>query len=224
MFTRDQQGSAASIAVIAVLAILLAAVSVFAFSAYSAGQDYKSNSDKKAAEAVEAAKKSQAQELQAKFDEEAKKPNLNYKGPVAYGSVSFDYPKTWSAYVDEGDDRPINGYFHPKIVPAIDSATAYALRVELVNTAYADVVEQYNSLVTAGKLKSRAYIPPKMENTANVLPGLKLEGDLGDSQAAKNGQMVIIQVRDKTLKIYAESSEFLGDFNNTILPSLIFSP
>lgn len=224
MFKPSQEGSTVTIVIITVLSVLFIGTAVFAISSYSQGQDYKNNSDKKAAEAVESAKEQQQNELERKFDEEAKKPNTTYKGPVSYGSVAFDYPKTWSAYVSEGESELINGYFHPQIVPGTDSDTAFALRVELVNSPYAQTVEQYESDISSGNLKARAYVPPKMVDTANVQPGLLYEGDLGDGQTAKNGAMLVIQVRDKTLKVYTESANFMGDFNNIVLPSLTFSP
>lgn len=224
MIKRDQQGSVAALAVIAVLAVLLILTAIFAFSTYSTGQDYKNNSDKKAAAAVEKAKAEQAKELQAKFDEEYKKPNLTYKGPPAYGSVTFDYPKTWSAMVAEGGSQLLNGYFYPQIVPGTESDTAFALRVEVVDTPYSQVVEQYESEITSGRLKARAYIPPKMEAVANTQPGLRYDGDFSDGLAAKSGSMVVIQVRDKTLKIYTEAVNFRSDFDNTVLPSLTFLP
>mgnify|MGYP000430349528 CR=1 FL=1 len=224
MFKRSQEGSAAILAIIITLALLLVGTAVFAFSAYSSGQDYKNNSDKKAAEAVEAAKVEQEQELQAKFDEQYKKPNLTYRGPVSYGSVTFDYPKTWSAYTTESEGELINGYFHPLIVPGTNTDTAYAFRVELINTPYSQVVESYESEISSGNLKAKAYIPPKMEKIANVQLGLRYDGDLSDGQTEKNGSMVILQVRDKTLKVYTQSQSFIGDFNNIVLPSLTFSP
>lgn len=224
MLKANQNGSAATIAVVTILSVLLVATAVIAFSSYSSGQDYKNNFDQKSAAAVEAAKKEQEKELQAKFDEEYKKPNQTYKGPATYGSVTFDYPKTWSAYIDEGDSQPINGYFHPKFVPGVNSGTAYAFRVELIDTAYSQVAEQYKSQITSGKLKAKAYIPPKMEKADNVQPGLRYDGEFESSSDSKSGSMVVIQVRDKTLKVYTESADFVSDFNNIVLPSLTFSP
>ena len=40
----------------------------------------------------------------------------------------------------------------------------------------------------------------------------------------QTGAMLIIPVRDKTLQIYTESSDYLSDFNNIVLPSLTFVP
>jgi hypothetical protein len=125
----NQVGSTSAILAI-LFGILFVAAAAFGGWAFVNMQDYKNNSDQKSAAAVEVAKKAQALELQKKFDEDYKNPNKTYQGPVAFGTVSFNYPKTWSAYVDEGGSAtPINSYYYPDKVPSIQSSTAYALRV-----------------------------------------------------------------------------------------------
>lgn len=222
MSYKDQNGSVASFALIFVLALAFLGAAVFGGWAYTSRQDYKDNSDKKAAAAVEQAKKAQEQELQKVFDEQAKLPTKTYKGSITYGTVTFAYPKTWSAYVDEtSSSEPINGYFHPNIVPGLQSKTAYALRVELVNTDYSSVLRQHDSQVKDGTVKASAYVPPKMVGVTNVTPGTRLDGALDQDT---NGSMVIIKVRDKTLQIYSESNDYLSDFGDTVLASLTFAP
>jgi hypothetical protein len=120
-----------------ILLPLLIASIVFGVWAYGGYQDYKNNSDQKAAAAVQVAKTQQAAELQKQFDEQFKSPFKVFKGSPTYGSVTFNYPKTWSGYVDSSNDSaPINGYFHPGEVPGTQQEVAYALRVELVTTDY----------------------------------------------------------------------------------------
>ena len=222
MSYKDQNGSVASFVLIFVLALAFLGAAVFGGWAYTSRQDYKDNSDKKAAAVVDAAKKDQEAELQKSFDEKEKLPTKIYKGSTTYGTVSFAYPKTWSAYVDEtSSSEPINGYFHPDIVPGVQSKTAYALRVQLVNTDYSSVVKQHDAQVKDGSAKASAYVPPKMVGVTNVQPGTRLDGALDQDT---NGSMVIIKVRDKTLQIYTESNDYLSDFTNTVLASLSFAP
>jgi hypothetical protein len=219
--------SANLIAVIVILALLLAAAAGFAYWAFNGRQDYKNNTDKKVALAVAAAKKTEAASLKTQFDQAAKSPYKAYRGSSTYGSVTFAYPKTWSAYVDESNSsEPINGYFHPNIVPGTQSNTAYALRLELLSTPYDQVVKQATQKTGSSPPVAKAYVPPKMAKVANVQPGLKLDGSIGqDHQGhAINGSMVIIKVRDKTLQISTQSTNFLNDFNNIILASLTFVP
>jgi hypothetical protein len=119
MRVTNQVGST-SVVLAIVFGALFAAAAGFGGWAFMGRQDYKNNSDQKSAQAVEVAKKAQAAELQKKFDEDYKNPNKTYQGAVAFGSVTFSYPKTWSAYVDEtGGAEPINGFFYPDKVPSI---------------------------------------------------------------------------------------------------------
>jgi uncharacterized protein (UPF0333 family) len=209
------------------LALAFLASLAFGIWAYSSRQDYKSNSDKKAETAVAKAKADQAAQLQKKFDEEAESPYKIFKGSSTYGTISFQYPKTWSAYVDESNSsEPINAYFYPDQVPGVQSSTAFALRVELLSTPYPQVVQQYSQQMSTSGLKATAYIPPKLQKTANVQPGTRFDGAIGQNSqgAAVNGSLIALTVRDKTLVISTQSTNFLSDFNNVILPSLTFAP
>ena len=209
--------------------LVLALVSALAFGlwAFSGRQDYKNNTDKKIQEAVSAAKSRQANELQDQFDEKSKSPYKDFKGSSTYGTITFQYPKTWSAYVDETNStEPINAYFHPEQVPGIQSPTAFALRLELVSTPYSQALQQYTQQLSTGSLKATAYVPAKMQKVANVQPGTRFDGVIGQSSqnGSLNGALVAITVRDKTLLISTQSTQFLSDFNNIILPSLTFVP
>ncbi len=210
-----------------ILGVLLIASLAFGYWAFSGRQDYKNNTDKKVSAAVAAAQTAQAAKLQAQFDEQSKSPYKTYTGSATYGSVSFNYPKTWSAYVDEtGNTQPIDGYFYPGQVPGIEGSTAYALRVELVNDDYATVLNQFQSNIQNNSVKASAYLPPKMKGVANAQVGTRFDGVIGQNQqgASQTGSMVVLKVRDKTLQIYTQSNDYLPDFNNIILASLTYSP
>lgn len=222
MDNQNSGGSGRKTFIIALLLLALIGSLVFGFWAYRTGQDYKNNADKKAAAAVAAAEVSQKAQLKAQFDAETKKPYRSYKGPATYGGVAFNYPKTWSAYIDEtNSSTPVNGYFHPDFVPALQGETDLALRTELVSSSYASVLSQFDSQVKSGKLKASAYLPPKMSGVAGVQPGTKLEGALSSTQ---NGSMVILKIRDKTLRMSTQSLDYNSDFNDIILASLTFTP
>ena len=210
-----------------VFGVLFVVAAIWGYDAYSSGQDYKNNSDAKSAAAVATAEKTQAAKLQAQFATESKSPFKTYTGSTTYGSISFQYPKNWSAYVDETNaDEPLNAYFYPGQVPGVSGGTAFALRVELVTDTYSDVLQQFSSQITAGSLSASAYVPPKMKAVTNVQVGTILSGSINANQdgSYQQGQMVVIKVRDKTLKIYTESNDYVPDFTATILPSLSFIP
>jgi hypothetical protein len=208
-----------------VLAVLLVVAVIFGGWAFSKMNHYKNDADKIAADAVSKAKKDQALQLQAQFAEQSKSPFKTFHGSPTYGSISFNYPKTWSAYVDlSSTSEPINGYFQPDVVPGVQSNTAFALRVEVVNTDYSQVMQQLASYISQGALTAKAYVPPKLQGVANVVPGTYLSGQINNQDQTQRGNMLVIKVRDKTLEIYSESNSFAADFNNTVLSSLTFAP
>lgn len=209
------------IVVTALLGFAFLGALVFGIWAFTGRSDYKNNSDKIADAAVQKALADQKVALQAQYDEQSKLPNKIYKGDPTYGSVTFNYPKTWSGYVYSAtSSQPLDAYFYPDVVPGgNNNTTAFALRVELVNQDYASVLTGFDSGIRQGTLTSKAYVPPKM-STLNVQPGVRLDGAISQG---KNGAMVIMKVRDKTLKVYTESNDFMSDFNN-VLSSLTFTP
>ena len=192
----------------------------------------KHSSDQKNANAAVAAatpgiQKTQAAADQAKFDATNKQPYKTYTGSATYGSISFNYPKTWSAYVDENSQsQPVEGYFYPGQVPGTDSGTAFALRVELTTTDYATAVSQMQSSTSSGGARASAYMPPKLVGVADVQAGTRFDGQI-DKDSNGNpvvGSLVILKVRDKTLQISTQSNDYLNDFNNIILASLTYKP
>jgi hypothetical protein len=209
-----------------ILVTLLLMVSIgFGIWAFSQMQSYKTKSDAKSAAAVSAAKKTQEAELKQKYDDEAKSPYKVFKGSPTYGTVTFDYPKSWSAYVLSDAQQLINAYFYPGEVPSIESDADFPLRVELLTTDYAASVEQYSSQVAEGDLRATAYIPPKMKNISSVPPGLRLDGSItSGGGTTKQGSIIILKLRDKTLQISSLSQAGVRDLDSIILPSLSFIP
>lgn len=219
-----QAGTSALMLAIAVLAIALIIVFIFAIWANNGRQDYKNNSDKKASAAVTAAIKVEDAKLQNQFDEQAKQPVQTYSGPATYGSVKFNYPKSWDGVVDTSDaSNPIKAFFFNGLVPGPLPAPGvfYALRVDLVNDDYSNVVDQFNNQIKKGLVTATPYVPPQMAGQPNVQTGMRLDGLIEENV---NGSMVVVKVRDKTLKIYTESPTFLSDFNKYILASLTYVP
>lgn len=226
-----QEGALVSIVAIIILAIGLISASGFAFWAYNGRQDYKNNSDKKVAAAVSSAVSQEKDKLQKQFDEQAKLPVLTFTGPLTYGSVTFNYPRTWNGYVDQNDaSNPLKAYFANGLVPAQSTGSSagvnYALRVDLVSMDYSQVLTSFAQALKKGVLTASAYVPPQMVGKPNVQTSTRLDGQIENSSQNNpiQGSMVVLKVRDKTLKIYTESPSFLSDFNNTILASLTYVP
>lgn len=226
MRQHDQRGGAATIAIILILFVGTIGAAAFGWWAFNSRQDYKNNSDKKVAAAVTKAQSDQNAKDTAAFAEKEKLPNKTFKGPATYGSVTFSYPKTWSAYADQTNPTdPLKSFFYPDVVPSPtpqnNIAPQYALRVDLLGANYNQVLQQFDSFIKQGFLKASAYVPPQMTQIPNVQTGTRLDGQI---EPNIQGSMIVIKVRDKTLEVYTESPSFFDDFNNTVLNSLTFVP
>ncbi|HSX30747.1 MAG TPA: hypothetical protein VLE99_02420 [Candidatus Saccharimonadales bacterium] len=207
---------------IGVAMLLLVALSLTVW-AYGGRQDYKNNSDAKVAAAV-AADKQVVQAADAKqYAEASKSPLKTYVGPDAYGSVHIGYPKTWSAYIDTtNSSTPLDAYFHDDYVPSIQSKQTYNLRVQVTATAYSQILSRYTQQLGKG-ITAAPYSLPKVPSVI----GTELSGSVfpnsGES-GAQSGAIVLLPLRDKTLEIWTESTDYLKDFNTYVLPNLSFSP
>lgn len=217
----NQAGQVDSWLIAFVLTIVLLIGSVgFGFSMFTSREDYKNNVDAKIAVAVEEAEKKLAEKKEAEFLEREKEPLTAYTGPAAYGSLAISYPKTWSAYVDESTNQssPLDGYLNPIFVPNVDNNKAnVALHFQVTGTAYSQVTRSLESQVKAGKVRTSAFTAPKVPGVV----GVRVDGEV---VTGKNGSMIILPLRDKTLKIWTESPQFVGDFNDIIIPNLSFIP
>ncbi|HSX36945.1 MAG TPA: hypothetical protein VLG13_02415 [Patescibacteria group bacterium] len=216
----DSNGGVAAIVAYALLAMLLVGALAFGVWAYQGRQDYKNNVDQKVAVAVAAAKQQQITTDNKQFAEKEKQPLVTYSGPEAFGSIIVKYPKKWSSYVDTTgtNSSPVNGYFYPGTVPAVsDQTQTFALRLQVLNQTYSDVLASLNSQQQTSAPKVAPYHLPLVPSVV----GVRVDGQV---QENKNGSMVVLPLRDKTIEVWTESQQFLADFNNNILPNLSFSP
>lgn len=207
-----------------VLVLLFFGVGGFAYYSYSNMLDYKNNTDEKIAAAIKVEDTQLTAKLNQQFAEEAKSPFKTYNGPSQYGSINLTYPKTWSAYVNvdnQGSDTPVDGYFYPDVVPStsVDSngGTNFALRVQVSQSAYSDILQNYQGQVQQGQITVTPFHFAKVPQVV----GVELTGQI---QSQKTGSLIIVPVRNQTLLIWTEGNQFQKDFNNTILPNFGFSP
>lgn len=207
------------IALIAV-SVLLAGALGFGGWAFMSRQDYKNNSDQKAAAAADERQMATEAADAIKYAEEAKNPLTIHKGLDEFGGVDVKYPKTWSGYVIEGAKgaTPVDNYFHPKVVPNVSNReSSYALRIQVVDKEYDLVLREYKNDTEAGRLSAGPYKLPQVKGAV----GTRFSGEVEDG---KQGSLVVLPVRNMTLKVWTESPNYLADFNNIILPNLVFSP
>lgn len=220
----DQRGDMNVLAVPLILAVLLLiAAIVFGAWAFISREDYRVNVQEKIGVAVKVAKQQEGIAKDKEHAEAEKQPLKGYKGPEAFGSLELQFPKTWSGYVlDNSGNEPLDAYFHPGVVPGISAkGRAYALRVQIVNESYNKVVGGLNKDVVSKKVTAAAYAFPKVPK----IVGVRFDGVIGGSGTTPlNGALVVVPLRDKTLKIWTESPLFVADFNGFILPNVSFIP
>jgi cytoskeletal protein RodZ len=190
------------LSIVAALAIGLAVWGIMNY------MDQKNNVDSKVADAVATAKKDQADSDEIKFTARDKEPNRQFVGPDDYGRLTFNYPKTWSVYVDK--DASTGGtyeaYLNPVSVPPVSSTQQYALRVTIEQKDYATALTSYDAAVKKGDLKSSSV-------TADGSNGTRLDGKFSTDI---RGSAVILKIRDKTLTLRTDADTFQPDFNALI--------
>lgn len=216
MDTRERGSISVVLAVI--FGLLFVSTSVFSIWAFTGMQDYKNNVDKKVEDASALAVQKAESAKDVEFLEKEKSPLRSYTGSATYGSLSFDYPKTWSVYVEESASGTVlDLYAHPFVVPDTGSKQPYALRAQIVSTAYDSESAKLLRLVEGGELTATAFRPESVQNAL----GLKYTGQI---ERDISGSLILLPLRDKSIKVFTESEEFLKDFNNIIVPSISFIP
>jgi hypothetical protein len=219
MKNHNQDGTTDVLLLPLIIAVVLLVASLgFGFWAFGQYQDYKNNADQKVAAAVVRAKQTEDTVKDKQYAEAAKLPFKTYTGPEETGTLSLQYPKTWSGYVvssTTSGNAALEGYFNPNIVPSVqDQSSIFALRISVVDSAYSDVLQ---SLQDQQGATITPYALPKVPKAV----GVRVEGQIENQ---KSGTMVILPLRDKTLEVYTESNNYEADFNNNILPNLSFIP
>lgn len=216
MFKVDEKGNVDPLLLpfiaVMILALGLGVFGVWAFTSYNSE---KSNVDLVVAEAVTKAQQAKELELREELNEQLKSPNKTYISPSTLGSVKIVYPKTWSSYVQERTTGSVKleAYFHPGFVPSTDSKLLYATRVSLLSTDYKRTLDTHQRSVENGSLTARAV-------EVSGTKGMRFDGEISRDV---NGAVVLLPLREKTLKIWTESTDYLADFNK-IISSLTYSP
>lgn len=213
-----QQGFAVSALIAVIMTVGFFAAAAFGIWAFIGMQANETDLDSKIAAASAVAVKKAEDAKDVEFAEKEKSPFKTYTGSATYGTLSFNYPKTWSVYLDERDSGTVlDFYAHPDVVPAISNkGNNYALRAQILSDDYATEAKKIETLASAGKISAVAY---NATNVEGVL-GLKVTGEIS---TGKQGVMIVLPQRDKTIKIWTESAEFASDFEN-VINSVSFIP
>ncbi len=170
--------------------------------------EQKTNVNGKIDLAVIAAQKKQADSDEAKFAEREKEPNRQFVGPDDYGRLTFNYPKTWSVYINKDITQggAYEAYLNPVSVPSVSTAQQYSLRVSIESKSYDTVISSYGTLVKKGDLRSSAV-------SVDGNNGTRFDGNFTKDI---RGSAVIYKIRDKTVTLRTDADTFKPDFNAII--------
>ena len=173
--------------------------------------DASGDTNAKIDQAVAEAKKAQAAELEAKYEEEMKYPYNTFAGPVDYGELSFEYPKTWSVYIgaDAANGGNYAAYFNPREVYPVSNDTINALRVSILNSSYESVTADYQKIMNRKGSDLQVSIV-----TVNGFAGNYYTGTIPGS--SHKGIIVILKIRDKTAILQTDSMLFEEEFNKLL--------
>lgn len=143
-------------------------------------------------------------EMENQFLEREKYPYKSFMGPADYGSVSFEYPKTWNLYIakDAAKGGNYEAYLNPGEVLPVGNTTINALRLTIQDKAFDTVAKSYEGAVKSGKL---TMVTRDIGGTvANVYTG--------DISSNIRGIVTIFKVRDKTVMIQTDSELFSDEY------------
>lgn len=215
MKKRTLPGAANGWMIIAIsVGALFFVASAFAVWSYISFIDTRSDVEGKIKVAEAEARNQQAELDRKNYLEESKNPRLEFVSPSEYGRVSFMYPRNWSVYIhnDGSDRRDYVAYLHPVTVPSVISRDSrFALKLEIINKDFDVVMKQYESLLKKGDLTSGT---PEFNGNAST----RIDGAFAKDL---RGSVVLMRVRDKTIRFSTQADTFKPDFK-TILDTVKF--
>ncbi|MDN5275956.1 MAG: exported protein of unknown function [Candidatus Saccharibacteria bacterium] len=191
-----------------ILIFVTLGVGAFAIWSYINYQDASKVEKTEIDKAVLDSNKTLEDKLEADFTAREKEPNRQFAGPDDYGRLTFDYPKTWSVYVDAADTNngTYEAYLNPVTVPPVSKTQQYALRVTIAEKPYDEVIDSFDSLVKKNSLKSST---TQIQGTTAT----RLEGSFSEDI---RGIAVIFKIRDKTVTLRTDADTFRADFDKLL--------
>lgn len=203
--TNDYGAVSGSLIAIITLSVLLIGMASFAIWSFVNYNEQKTDVDGKIALAEAEAKRSQAEEDEKKFAEREKNPNRIFVGPEDYGRLTFNYPKTWSAFVERDAARggSFVAYLHKDVIQPISSNQQYMLRVQIDSSSYDEAIGRYESRVEKGQLKSSTA-------SFNGNTAARFDGSFNDNI---RGAAIVFKLRDKTVTLQTDADQFKPDFD-----------
>lgn len=199
-----------------VMSVLFVLTLGFAIWAFAGMLENQSNLDAKIETATEVAVQEAETAKEAEFTEREKSPFKTYKGSATYGSLTFDYPKSWSVFIETSDTNTIlDFYAHPEFIPGFDD-TRFAFRAQIIDSPYEDELADYDRAAERGEVKVRAFRPEKVPEQLGAIIEGEIDRDI-------QGRVVLLPQRDKTIRLVTETEDYLNDYTK-IVNSMTYIP
>ena len=209
-----------AIIIISLIAVTFIGLFIWMFTRYN---DASSDLEYKIDTAVAEAKDEQHAKDEAEYIIREKNPYKTFAGPEDYGQLTFQYPKTWSVYVesDASSGGDFKAYFNPIQVNAVGKDTINALRVTVRNASFDSVVNEYKRYVE-GKDPTLTVESINIGDTDKgfEVPANFYSGNIPGTDL--NGFIVTFKIRDKTVILQTDSVLFENDFR-ALLGTIVFN-
>ena len=165
--------------------------------------------------AVAEAKNELQTKLESEFEEKEKYPYKVFTGPTDLGELSFEYPKTWSLYVQSSASRggDYAAYLNPGQVNVVQDDTVMALRVSIKGTLFDQAISDFAEKVRSGDMTLSTTVVNG--NNVNVYTG-KMDNEY-------QGIICVFKLRDKTVMLQTDSTSVFSDDFYRILKTVKFN-
>ncbi len=208
--TKDNSGLKKTILLIIFALVAVTFIGLFVWI-YMEYDTLKTNYD--ADVATEAAKIKDEQQAidDAKCQKEKEYPYSVFAGPVDYGELNFEYPKTWSVYIakDAANGGDFEAYLNPIQIEPISNTSINALRVKIVNKSFDDMTKEYQRYLESREKNLSVESVTVNGVTANLYTGTIPNTEL-------NGYILIFKIRDKTAILQTDSVLFKESYDKLI--------
>mgnify|MGYP000913605658 CR=1 FL=1 len=198
--------------VVSLLAVLFIGLFIWMWVQWN---DASTNVKGKVDVAVAEAKNELQTKLESEFEEKEKYPYKVFTGPTDLGELSFEYPKTWSLYVQSNASRggDYAAYLNPGQVNVVQENTVMALRVSIKGTLFDQAISEYAEKVRSGNMTLSTTVVNG--NNVNVYTG-KLNNEY-------QGIICVFKLRDKTVVLQTDSTSVFSDDFYRILKTVKFN-
>ena len=198
--------------VVSLLAVLFIGLFIWMWVKWN---DASTNVKGKVDVAVAEAKNELQTKLESEFEEKEKYPYKVFTGPTDLGELSFEYPKTWSLYVQSSANRggDYAAYLNPGQVNVVQDDTVMALRVSIKGTLFDQAISDFAEKVRSGDMTLSTTVVNG--NNVNVYTG-KLDNEY-------QGIICVFKLRDKAVMLQTDSTSVFSDDFYRILKTVKFN-